>query len=157
MGGNGMPGYKGHLVGGCVAFGITLYVLRSVSPGCAVMGEWLLCTLAGSLFPDIDVKSRGQNYFYKFLLVILAFLLLQGSIQLFIVLSILAFIPMLVRHRGLFHQLWFIISFPLFVVMVLSAYFPQYGTILLFDVFFFIVGAISHLWLDLGMRKMMGF
>ena len=150
-----MPGYKGHLIGGSVAYAATLYMLSSMHPTCAMMCEWLLCAWAGALFPDIDVKSRGQNYFYKLLLVILCALLIKGSIQLFIVLSIVAFLPMLVRHRGIFHQLWFVIFFPLTVVMLLSSYYPQYGSILLFDVLFFIVGAISHLWLDIGLRKML--
>lgn len=149
-----MPGYRGHLVGGSIAFGFLLVLLQSMQPPVTVMAEWLLCALAGSLFPDIDVKSKGQNYFYKLIILILFIVFLKGHMQLFMVLSSVALIPMIVRHRGLFHRLWFVIGFPLAVVFIVSAYYPQFTNMLLFDVAFFIVGAISHLWLDLGLRKM---
>src|SRR5438309_2217826 len=62
-----MPGYKGHLVGGTVAFGLLFFALVGVvvrQPSMLIAGEWLLFALAGSLFPDIDIKSKGQKYFY---------------------------------------------------------------------------------------------
>lgn len=152
-----MPGYKGHLVGGVAIYGLGLYALQSFNPTYATMAEWLLFALAGSLFPDIDIKSKGQKVFYRFLLIIFGILLLQGRFQLFILISILSVVPMIVRHRGLFHKLWFVILFPGLVTLVLSAYFPAYATILLYDASFFIAGAISHLWLDVGLRKMLRF
>jgi len=62
-----MPGYKGHLVGGTVAYGLLFFGLVGVvvkQPSMLTAGEWLLFALAGSLFPDIDIKSKGQKYFY---------------------------------------------------------------------------------------------
>ena len=62
-----MPGYKGHLVGGAVAYGVTVYLLRSLNPTAITLVEWFVCTLAGALFPDVDTKSKGQKYFYSVL------------------------------------------------------------------------------------------
>ncbi|MDR3549846.1 MAG: metal-dependent hydrolase [Candidatus Babeliales bacterium] len=152
-----MPGYKGHLIGGVVTYGLGLYVLSSLHPSYATMAEWLLCVLAGALFPDIDIKSKGQKLFYRFLIVLFAFLVASRRYQLLIFISILAIVPMIVRHRGLFHKLWFVVGFPLLLALCLGAFFPVYRTILLYDVLFFIAGAISHLWLDLGLRRMLRF
>lgn len=149
-----MPGYKGHLVGGSCVFACGLFALKSLSPSYATIAEWLLCTLAGSLFPDIDTKSKGQGIYYRLILCILLFLLTQGNMQLFIAMSIISLIPLLVRHRGLFHKLWFVTCFPAVVSLILSIQFPMFATIIYFDAFFFIVGAISHLLLDLGVRRM---
>jgi hypothetical protein len=57
-----MPGYRGHLVGGTVAFALVCVI---TNPPFSAIGrsELLLLTCLGSLFPDIDTKSRGQRYF----------------------------------------------------------------------------------------------
>ncbi|MCX5922487.1 MAG: metal-dependent hydrolase [Candidatus Dependentiae bacterium] len=152
-----MPGYKGHLVGGLIVGGLGLYVVQSLQPTYMAMAEWVLCALAGALFPDIDIKSKGQKVFYRFLLVLFGFLLIKGHIQIFILMSVLAVVPMIVRHRGLFHKLWFVVGFPTIVALCITAYFPDYRSILFYDVSFFIAGAVSHLWLDVGLRRMFRF
>ena len=154
-----MPGYKGHLAGGLCVGGAGLYLafMYGMQPTYATMAEWMLCALAGSLFPDVDIKSKGQKLLYRFLLLLFLVLLVAGHVQVFILMSILAVVPMVVRHRGLFHKLWFVIGFPLIIALCLGAYFPAYRYILLYDAIFFIAGAVSHLWLDLGLRRMLKF
>lgn len=150
-----MPGYKGHLVGGCAAFGFGLFLLHSsYNPTHLNALEWFLCALAGALFPDIDVKSKGQNLFYKGMLIMLLVLFAKGLVHIALMIGILALIPMVVRHRGLFHRLWFIIMAPYAIALCLTVYYPAYSRILLVDTSFFVLGAISHLWLDLGLRRM---
>jgi LexA-binding, inner membrane-associated putative hydrolase len=151
-----VPGYKGHLVGGAAAFGVGLYALQSsYTPTHFTVFEWFLCTLAGALFPDIDVKSKGQNLFYKGMLIVLVALFAQGYLHLAVLIGILSLIPMIVRHRGLFHRLWFVIALPFFVTFCVSKYYPAYSHILFVDTTFFVLGAVSHLWLDLGLRRML--
>lgn len=152
-----MPGYKGHLVGGALTYGAALYLMVGALPPHGVMAEWLICTLAGALFPDIDVKSKGQKLFYWVVLAVLLLVLYKGRHEFFILISILATVPMLVKHRGLFHKLWFVIAFPLGVATALGFYFPAYSAALMIDVLFFIAGAVSHLWLDLGLKRMLRF
>jgi hypothetical protein len=151
-----MPGYKGHLVGGAVTFGLMVYAINSAghSVTLAQALPWAGSTLAGCLFPDIDVKSKGQNFFYKVLIVVLIALLVGGYQRSFVAVSVASLVPMVVRHRGLFHRLWFIVGFPFFLALVLGSYYPMYQPGIYSNTFFFVVGAISHLWLDLGFKRM---
>ncbi len=150
-----MPNYKGHLVGGAAAYTLLFILLRnSVTPSFITAGEWLVFALAGALFPDIDIKSRGQKYFYRIVLLLFFILIIQKQFELLAFGSILATIPMLVRHRGIFHKLWFVILMPMLIWLFVTITMPELSTTVWYDVLFFIVGAISHLWLDLGIHRM---
>jgi len=148
-----MPNYKGHLAGGAAAYLIGLYVLSFLQPTLPTALEWLLCTLAGSLFPDVDTKSKGQKLFYRILTVVAIVLIFQQKFKPLLIIGSCAIIPIIVDHRGLFHMLWFVIGAPLIFVAVLSLSFPAYKDILFTDAFFFIAGAVSHLLLDFGVRR----
>ena len=149
-----MPNYKKHLVGGSVAYVILLFLLRSTKPSLITAGEWLIFSLAGSLFPDIDIKSRGQKYFYRIVMLLFILLSVQKQFELLAGCSILAIVPMLVRHRGIFHRWWFIILISMAIWTTISIATPALSRPVFFDLLFFIAGAISHLWLDLGFRRM---
>lgn len=151
-----MPNYKGHIAGGCIAYGITLYISFLLCPSVKLAQtiEWLACALAGALFPDIDIKSKGQKYFYRAIFVILIVLSLQARIDLFMVVSIGAIVPMLVRHRGLFHNLWFLMALIGSNWFFFSTQFPHLSERLFADMIFFLAGIISHLWLDKGLWRM---
>src|SRR5438445_7190288 len=121
-----MPGYKGHLVGGTVAFGLLFFALVGVvvrQPSMLIAGEWLLFTLAGSLFPDIDIKSKGQKYFYYVVFLLFLFLIYQQQFQLLSCISCITITPMLSRHRGIFHNKCFLIAMPLIVWLAVSSMF----------------------------------
>lgn len=109
-----MPGYRGHLVGGGVAFVCTLLpasLLVSISP--ILAAEWLICSLAGSLFPDIDIKSKGQKYFYYVIMIWILLLFSYGYYTQVAWSSVLSITPMLSKHRGIFHRYWFVTGVPL--------------------------------------------
>lgn len=157
-----MSSYKGHLGGGVLAF-VGLYYLLSclhstssyAHPSFCKLVEWLTCTLLGALFPDIDIKSKGQKLFYWALFpLVVSLFICQRYTHLFVISSI-ALLPMMTRHRGLFHKLWFIMLITALFVILLTTWFPAYTKTILFDTLFFIVGVISHLWLDLGLRRML--
>lgn len=154
-----MPGYKGHLVGGTVAFGIALYAIHNTGHVFthAQAVQWFASALAGCLFPDIDVKSKGQNLFYKAMLVLLLFMLFYGYRRPVVIVSLAAMVPMVVRHRGIFHRLWFLIGMPTSLALFLAASYPVYSSTIYYNTFFFILGAISHLWLDVGFKRMFRF
>ena len=153
-----MPGYKGHLAGGAVTFSILLVLMsRICQPTSIAMAEWFGLCLAGSLFPDIDIKSKGQKYFYWFIFFILLFLAHKKRFDILVLVSLISIVPMLVKHRGLFHRTWFIIGMPLSMWYIISCQFPAYHTQLFCDVIFFIAGALSHLWLDMGIKRMLRF
>jgi|SRR5579862_2374873 hypothetical protein len=152
-----MPGYKGHLVGGIIAFVLLFVGLMSIiiaqQPSYLMIGEWLLCALAGALFPDIDVKSKGQKYFYYVALVCLMVLAYQQRFHMLTCFSFVMITPMLVRHRGIFHSPRFVIALPLLVWVIIATLLPQRSSQLFVDTMFFIGGALSHLWLDFGTRQ----
>jgi len=155
-----MPSYKGHLVGGLCVGAILLYLLRvTFYPVSLIKAiELLICCLAGSLFPDIDTKSRGQRYFYYSIFCILIFCALYKKYQACSCISIVSFLPLLVPHRGLCHRLWFVIVVPLTVWFLCYVYVSTaYARLYSLNILFFIAGAISHLWLDLGFRRMFRF
>lgn len=152
-----MPGYKEHLSGGNIAFAITLLVVVPYYSAAtlATAAEWYLFALAGSLFPDIDIKSKGQKYFYWLIFLALVLLTLTKKYLALSVISILATLPLLCKHRGLFHRTWFNIGAPLLAWYVVSLNYPLFAKGLFLDSLFFIVGALSHLYLDMGFKKML--
>ncbi len=149
-----MPNYKGHLAGGFVAYiFVIVFLIQCTSLSNAV--EWLCFTLLGSLFPDIDTKSKGQKLFYKFIFVVFLLLLVQKHFVALAMLSLLACIPLVVSHRGLCHKIWFVIGVPVGMIIYCKLFFPHYAFLIFWDAFFFCIGALSHLWLDLGFKKML--
>jgi len=148
-----MANYKGHLVGGVVAFGM-LFLLVPIVPTTARTVEWLLWCLAGSLFPDVDTKSKGHNLFYLAMVPLLLFLIAQARFQLAAILAVASLLPLISQHRGLFHRLWFLLLIAGALLLVLPVYTGITQSVLRYDVLFFLVGAASHLWLDVGLVKM---
>src|SRR5689334_4118409 len=106
-------------------------------PSPIVAAEWLVFVLAGSLFPDMDVKSKGQNLFYAIIFCVFIMLILHGCYETVALLSVLALIPMLVRHRGLFHAWWFVLAFPFVLGFIISYCMPEYTRAIMFDAGFF--------------------
>jgi len=198
-----MSNYKGHIIGGCVAYGVTFgaviisaglfnnlsafitgkqqsllmhlpsvltdvehalhyyfplvigalyWVLARCIPLLLTAFEWLLFSLAGAMFPDIDIKSRSQKYLYVVLFIGILALIGKRKFYTVAFLSVLSMIPIFSNHRGLFHRLWFVIALPFSIWCWLSYGFPYASTILFYDMIFFIAGAISHLYLDMGMK-----
>lgn len=144
-----MPGYKTHLVGGAVAFGIAAFVTRHMQRASALsLAEWFISTLLGSLFPDVDTKSKGQGLFYRALLILMVWLFFTQSYQAAIVLSIAGMVPLLVHHRGLFHRAWFLLGCGLLALLWVYRASPLYALPFFWDVFYFFVGALSHIFLD---------
>ena len=152
--------YKGHLLGGIVTgvsflfiissfFSLPITFFRSV--------ELLVCSLAGSLFPDIDIKSKGQKYFYRIIFVLVAIAFYKGNIHVALYCSFFSIIPLIVRHRGIFHTVWFVVVIPSLLFYIVSLYFPVYKSLLIWDALFFIGGAFSHLILDFGFKGLWKF
>lgn len=151
-----MPNYKCHLVGSVFFYAVGLYCVLLLMPlTIAARIEMLLFTLAGALFPDIDTKSKGQKLFYWVILILAGVLLYAGHMQAVIVLAAVAILPLLVKHRGLFHKLWFVVLFAIGVALICCSYAPHCKRLIMLNTFFFILGVISHLWLDLGLRRML--
>lgn len=147
-----MPGYRAHLMGGFASYALLLFSLQTLTPTPLTMFEWLGCALIGSLFPDLDIKSKGQIWFYRLFFVVITLLIIQQRFMLVAFLSVLCITPLLVKHRGLFHRPWFVVGMPLCGVFLTGAYMPGHTSLFFFDALFFIAGAVSHILLDRGVR-----
>lgn len=144
-----MPGYRGHIVGGAATFCIVVLIMSKTYPPTLITAlQWFLLTIVGSLFPDVDIKSKGQGIFYRVILLCLVLLYFQQNWELFAATSFVAMLPLLVRHRGLFHNIWFVIAVPFGLAYFLMQSFPQHATLLMIDALFFAAGAVSHIMLD---------
>ena len=152
-----MPGYRGHLIGGVVAFVVVHNLIKifdsQKSSGTTDVAIGFALCLLGSLFPDIDIKSVGQRIFYSFALILSIFAILTHQNSLLAVLCVITLFPLVVSHRGVIHRLWFVVLVPLSVPLIVS-----YGNASLFVPSFilylyFLSGAISHLILDYGFLR----
>ena len=145
-----MPNYKTHIVGG-LAFGIVTMALTGAFQYASVptTAEYLGCAVLGSLFPDIDIKSKGQKLFYITLTAVLLILLWQRRTAWFIALSLLGMIPLLLRHRGIMHHPWFVGCCAGIPALYLYANNHPYSSLAI-DLFYFAIGAFSHIILDVG-------
>src|SRR5438552_1755319 len=135
-----MPNYRGHLLGGLIVYICVMLCIVNTKPSFITACEWLFFTLAGSLFPDIDVKSRGQKYFYYVVLLLFICLLYQEKYQALSCMSFIVITPMLVKHRGIFHQSWFVMLLSISAWAVMSALFPYVTYALFVNMIFFIIG-----------------
>ena len=149
-----MPGYKTHLFGGLGAYVIVMCAASRLCPSTACGVEWLVFALAGALFPDIDIKSKAQQLFYLLLLAITWTIWSEQRYDLLPAVGVATFLPLLVKHRGLFHRLWFILLAAYAIWRTGSTIRPDLAPALQYDMLFFAAGAISHLYLDFGFRRM---
>ncbi len=152
-----MPNYKAHLSAGFVVYLVLFYLVCNFSASVLQAAQLLLCCLIGSIFPDVDTKSKMQKIFYVSLLFVFIFLVFHNKIQLMIVLSFIGLAPLLVNHRGIFHKPWFIMLIAFSVSCAADTYCPGCLRQALIYSLFFVSGAISHIWLDVGFKKMFRF
>jgi len=143
-----MPGYRGHLVGGVVTYLGILQCIQHLKPTIPVILSGFVFCMIGSLFPDIDIKSKGQKLFYSMLFIIFCCLLYIERTDLFISLSFLAIVPLLVKHRGIFHQLWFLTGISIATGLLVGSFHADFSVWAMKNSLFFLAGAVSHIFLD---------
>jgi hypothetical protein len=143
--------YKGHIVGGIVTFAVLIYFLKFFQYPLDMLHniQWFLFCILGALFPDVDTKSKIQIWLYRlFFVIYLLLLILNPQPNLLIFISILALIPLIVHHRGMFHKLYFLTGLPLCILGIIYITKPHLFIESSFFALFFIAGALSHLLLD---------
>ncbi|MBI2352710.1 metal-dependent hydrolase [Candidatus Dependentiae bacterium] len=150
-----MPSYKGHLVGGVIVYLIALCSMQYiVFFDIALLIQGLLFCLLGALFPDIDTKSKGQKLFYIFWLIVLFYCFLRHYQNLFVFVSFLGALPLLSRHRGLFHSVGFLLFILLIIICSFFNFSKKIDYLLLINSGFFTIGFLSHIFLDKFFSKM---
>lgn len=152
-----MPGYKIHLVGGTIAAAVLFYFPPTLFTQQLTLEQkcfYGALALLGALFPDIDIKSKGQKIFSRIILLPICTSIILGKFNFLALFTILALFPLLIKHRGITHNPWFIATFPILIFYISQAYVPIYQQQTLCGVLFFSAGAFSHLILDFGPIKL---
>ncbi len=153
-----MPQYKTHLLGGFCSFIFALLLLSCIQPLKALfLFECMICSLAGSLFPDIDTKSKAQLWCYRIIFFAMIYLVLQSSYFALAIVSLLSMLPMIVHHRGIFHRLGFITLCLMIILFACYLMVPKQLLRSFYYIFFFWMGIISHLGLDFGFVRLLKF
>jgi len=143
-----MPNYQGHLAGGVVVYIALIHILKTHGPSWDIIVPSLLFCLLGALFPDIDIKSKGQKIFYTLLAVCMGWFILCKRYDVSSALAVLALLPLLVRHRGLFHKVWFLAFCSLVPCLAVVLHAPLYVRVVGYYSLFFFAGCFSHIFLD---------
>ncbi|MGZ6250941.1 MAG: metal-dependent hydrolase [Candidatus Chromulinivorax sp.] len=143
-----MPGYRGHLIGGTITYLALMQAMKSFHLKPIVIVSGFVFCLIGSLFPDVDIKSKGQKLFYSLALIFLCCFLWYERTDLFIALSLLAVVPLLVKHRGIFHEAWFLIFISISTALVVGNLWAGSSSFAIQNALFFLTGTISHIVLD---------
>jgi hypothetical protein len=146
-----MPGYKAHISFGILWYSIALLIVYKIyMPSIILMGELAVCIALGSLFPDIDIKSKGQKYMYTIFFITAIPLLYMHYFFIVAVGGWLLCIPMMVKHRGIFHDP--LIMHMLIIVLWFLWYihFSSTAKQYILHVLCFTLGMYSHVMLDYG-------
>lgn len=116
--------FTGHIAGGTVTAG-------ALATGALVYGNTFgtnytiedsvrifSVTLFFSLFPDLDVSSIPQRWFFRAIFVLLIILGYTGEYQLATLVAIIAITPILDHHHGWTHNLYSPILVPFFLILI---------------------------------------
>lgn len=148
-----MPGYRQHLFYATIWYTALLFLFFLCTASALPIFEWGLCMLAGALFPDIDIKSKGQIVFFNLFLITGGLLILLRQWYVVSILLVISYLPLLARHRTVFHNFWIILGGAFVLCKSLSICVPCYSCRIYCDMFFFMIGVLSHLVLDKGIFK----
>ena len=135
-----MSMFREHYIGGLIAY--TLFFVLSL--GASLFGQvamqvpfernptislnpwsigacFVVAVLSG-LWPDVDIKSRSQQIFYRIFLIFSIILILRKQYLQSAVLGIFAMLPLLGKHRGWTHSRLTMLLLPA-IFLVLPFYF----------------------------------
>lgn len=155
-----MAGYKGHIAGATLFYGIYVALLLFVfslgifAQGIGYTQAWqpllglLLVAVLFGLFPDVDTNSKGQDIFFATIFIADILLILNRQLELAAYLGLVSMLPILGKHRGWTHSFWAmaVVPLPILIIPYLynSANLPlaalYYGAA--------VVGYFSHLFFD---------
>ena len=154
-----MAGYKGHIAGGLVTavactFAVSLLPYEQLSAYADLLQGWQ--TLAGvfivamlfALFPDVDIKSKGQSLFYWLIFIVDALLIWNKQIQAAAYLGVIALLPLLSKHRGWTHSVVAAFLIPSPIVLVPYLYSERIVAVAVLFYGAAVVGYLSHIALD---------
>ena len=145
-----MAGGKTHIWGGFVFVIIFIYTITNYFYQPALIEVVIYFALACmfSVWPDIDIKSYGQKFFYIIFFITDLFFIINEEYKIASYFGLIIILPVLAKHRGWTHSIPAMILIPsplLFYPVVIS------GEIDVSGIYFYaaaVTGYFSHLVLD---------
>lgn len=148
-----MPGYKVHITVGAAACLILIYAISAVTNFCPTFlhfSGYFACTILGSIFPDIDTKSKAQRLFFIFSSVILLTSIVFQAWFIFLNFSFITVVVTVLKHRTLTHNFYFLFTLSILLILFSAMVFHGLSVGVALSALGFAVGAFSHLLLDFG-------
>lgn len=151
-----MSSYRGHLFGGVLffipfAFALAyLFDFQRISVWEFSLQVAILfgITLMFALFPDVDIKSKGQMLFYRIFLALDLLLIFSDHLRESAYLGLFAMLPIISKHRGWTHSVWAVIFIPL-PFLLLPMFYTQTRTLIGLPYYLAaVVGYLSHRFMD---------
>jgi membrane-bound metal-dependent hydrolase YbcI (DUF457 family) len=121
-----MASHRGH-ISIALLFGVALlFALGSTAAAAAMPLPRRALTAVGmlwagvlfALFPDVDIKSRGQMLFYRLFVGFDVLLIATGQFVAAAYFGLLALVPIISRHRGWTHSYVAMLAVPLPILLV---------------------------------------
>ena len=115
--------HTGHVVGGIIAGGAVCFLASTtgdVELGWETLNEMsesplsptqntktllglFMTSLFMALFPDLDIQSVSQRWFFRIVFVLMGIMHFSGRYDLFVIVAFCAILPVLHQHRGWTH------------------------------------------------------
>ena len=145
-----MASGKGHFAGGFIFFIIILHTISNYFYRPTPFDIIIYCILClmFALWPDVDIKSKGQKLFYRIFFVVDIFFIYLEEYKIAAYFGLIIILPILSKHRGWTHSIpaMFLIPSPilLYPIYLSNSYdfsgMPYYVSA--------VTGYFSHLLLD---------
>ena len=128
--------FKGHFCGGLITaiIGVSTIVATLDSLPHSTYAILFGLILFFSLFPDLDVGSIPQRWFYRIVFICLCYVFFIEKYKLGLLLAIFSYLPILHKHRGFTH--WKITSITVPIIMALLIEYILTGKLLYYVDFF---------------------
>lgn len=146
-------GFRGHTMVTILFFGVIAVFGRLFDVPWDKLLQGGMFMLLGGLFPDIDTASRGRRFFSLILLIFFVGSLLSKFYLTAGLLLAVIVVLLLVRHRTIFHNVYFLATLTLLFCWVSSLFFPNSWSGVAINGGFFLAGCVGHLVADFGFFK----
>lgn len=147
-----MPNYKTHLAAGAVSFLLLMHTVAAYLPTFTLPVELLplglLLSLVGSIFPDIDVPSKMQKWFFMVCIIGILGAIFTKNHALLASLGISILFVAFLTHRTITHKPFFLLLLGLIPLSFTIYYLPSQAIPGAALYLYFTLGCLSHVALD---------
>ncbi len=121
-----MSNFRGHAFGGVIAF--IAFVFAAPMWFILNIEQFATCFIvccAFAVWPDVDIHSKGQAFFYRLFLLLDLVLISYGKYKYAAVLGIFAMLPIVGKHRGWTHSILAALIVPIIFLLTIRHFYPS--------------------------------